>query len=124
MSRTRIWGFSDLRRDHLGYLGKTYFVDQDGVEPSPVLYKSTVLTVELQIHFIQNYIKFLPYLDGLVDLPRIELGSWQCECHILPLNHRPFNIFWECLRGELNSHQRLRKPLFYPLKYRDFLTIL
>ena len=81
--------FPDHPAIHLGYLGKTYFVDQDGVEPSPVLYKSTVLTVELQIHFIQNYIKFLPYLDGLVDLPRIELGSWQCECHILPLNHRP-----------------------------------
>ena len=32
-------------------------VDQDGVEPSPVLYKSTVLTVELQIHFTKDYIK-------------------------------------------------------------------
>lgn len=26
-----------------------------------------------------------------VDLPRIELGSGQCECPVLPLNHRPLN---------------------------------
>ena len=58
-SRTDIWGFSDLRRDHLGYLGKIYSVDQDGVEPSPVLYKSTVLTVELQIHFITRLYQIL-----------------------------------------------------------------
>ena len=32
-NRTDIWGFSDLRRDHLGYLGKK-FVHQDGIEPS------------------------------------------------------------------------------------------
>ena len=27
-----------------------------------------------------------------------------------------------CPRTELNCHQRLRKPLFYPLNYEDFIT--
>ncbi len=31
------------------------------------------------------------------------------------LSYRPK----KCLRGESNSHQRLRKPLFYPLNYED-----
>ena len=45
-NRTDIWGFSDLRRDHLGYLGKNiFFVDLEGVEPSTILYKSIVMTV-------------------------------------------------------------------------------
>ncbi len=35
------------------------------------------------------YQVIIAYIQQCVDLPRIELGSWQCECHVLPLNYRP-----------------------------------
>ena len=42
-----------------------------------------------------------------VDLPRIELGSWQCECHVLPLNHRPMR---NCLQIVLPTRIELVSP--------------
>ncbi len=92
-SRTAISCFSDTRRDHLGYPGNSShkFVDPEGIEPSPGFYKNPILAVKIRVHYcikiISNFFKL-----GSVDLPRIELGSWQCECHILPLNHRPLKI--------------------------------
>ena len=33
-----------------------------------------------------------PSLNPVVDLARIELASRQCECRVLPLDHRPQDL--------------------------------
>ena len=57
---------------------------------------------------------------ALVDLGRIELPPPQCECGVIPLDHRPtrivektnnYQLTW-CPRVESNDHLRFRSPLF------------
>ena len=68
--------------------------------------------------------------DIFVDLCRIELPPRQCECRVIPLDHRPknhkgHNILSQknkksiplCLQYESNTHPPLRTGLFYPLNY-------
>src|ERR1035437_7299019 len=38
---------------------------------------------------------------SLVDLPRIELGSRQCECRVVPLHHRPSKNLSGCRESNL-----------------------
>ena len=38
-----------------------------------------------------------------MDLPRIELGSRQCECRVVPLDHRPFVSLSGCRESVTNN---------------------
>src|SRR3989344_5406940 len=50
------------------------------MDAKPALIKTKVSLVKSRHLILNTY---------LVDLPRIGLGSGQCECPVLPLNHKP-----------------------------------
>src|SRR3989344_8020893 len=61
-------------------------------------------------------------LRALVDLPRIELGSGQCECPVLPLNHRPKKFTLSEIEGWTGGDSNSQPPPCHggtlPLRHR------
>ena len=90
-------------------------MDLEGVEPSSGLYKSPVLTVELQIQIILTYI--------IVDLARIELATLSCEDSGIPLTYRPsvpgqIRPSSRALERTRTSNLQVRNLMLYPIKLR------